>query len=79
MEAKALEKAKDIVDYIAFMITEFSLKHGLSMKQSFDYMYNYGAIESLDEFYDVEHCENPNITLEVIQDICTQNGGRLYT
>jgi hypothetical protein len=77
MDAKVLDKAKDIADYIAFMITEFSLKHRLSMKQSFDYMYNHGAIESLDEFYDVEHCENPNITLNVIQDICKRSGGGL--
>jgi hypothetical protein len=59
------------------MVTEFSLKHGLSMKQSFNYLYNYGAIEFLDEFYDVEHCENPNITLDVIQDICRRKGGEL--
>jgi hypothetical protein len=77
METKTLEKVKDIVDYIAFMITEFSLKHGLSMKESFNYLYNYGAIEFLDKHYEVEHCENPNITLDVIQDICRRNGGEL--
>ncbi|GHT43664.1 hypothetical protein FACS1894181_03330 [Bacteroidia bacterium] len=77
MEAEALDKAKDVVDYIAFMINEFSLKHELSAKQSFDYLYRYGGIEFLDEFYDIEHCENPNLTLEAIQDICSQNGGIL--
>jgi hypothetical protein len=59
------------------MVTEFSLKHEMSMTQSFNYMYDHGAIEFLDEFYDVEHCENPNITLGVIQDICRRNGGEL--
>ncbi|MDR3267476.1 MAG: DUF3791 domain-containing protein [Tannerella sp.] len=77
MESIALEKARNIIDYIAFMITEFSLRHKLSMKQSFDYLYHYGGIEFLDEFYDVEHCENPNLTLDAIQDICAQNGGKL--
>ncbi|GHT65168.1 hypothetical protein FACS189451_12880 [Bacteroidia bacterium] len=78
MEPKALDKAKDVVDYIAFIINEFSLKNRLSMKQSFNYLYQYGGIEFLDEFYDIEHCENPNLTLKAIQDICTQNGGTLY-
>jgi hypothetical protein len=77
METRTLDKSEDIVDYIAFMVTEFSLKHEMSMTQSFNYMYNHGAIEFLDEFYDVEHCENPNITLRVIQDICRRNGGEL--
>ncbi|MDR1865720.1 MAG: DUF3791 domain-containing protein [Bacteroidales bacterium] len=57
------------------MINEFSLKNHLSMKQSFNYLYRYGGIEFLYEFYDVEHCENPNLTLKAIQDICTRNGG----
>ncbi|MDR3308741.1 MAG: DUF3791 domain-containing protein [Tannerella sp.] len=77
MDARTLDRAREVVDYIAFMITEFSLKHGISMKQSFNYLYEHGAIEFLDEFYDVEHCENPNITLRVIQDICIKNGGTI--
>jgi hypothetical protein len=77
MDAKVLDKAKDIADYIAFIITEFSLKHRLSMKQSFDYMYNHGAIEFLDRHYEVEHCENPIITLDIIQRICKRSGGGL--
>jgi hypothetical protein len=77
MESRTFEKAKDIVDYIAFMITEFSLKHGLSAKQSFDYLYNHGAIDFLDKHYEVEHCENPLITLDTIQRICRRSGGEL--
>lgn len=78
MESKALNNTKDIVDYIAFIINEFSLKNSLSMKQSFNYLYRYGGIEFLNEFYDIEHCENPNLTVKAIQDICVQNGGTLH-
>jgi hypothetical protein len=78
MEPEALNRAKDVVDYIAFIINEFSLKNSLSMKQSFNYLYRYGGIDFLNEFYDVEHCENPNLTLDAVQDICAQNGGELY-
>ncbi|GHT25542.1 hypothetical protein AGMMS4957_20520 [Bacteroidia bacterium] len=77
MESKALNKAKDVVDYIAFMINEFSLEYNLSMKQSFNYLYQYGGIEFLDEFYDVEHCENPNLTVDALQHICKRSGGEL--
>ncbi|MDR0790118.1 MAG: DUF3791 domain-containing protein [Bacteroidales bacterium] len=77
MELNALSKSKNVIDYIAFIINEFSLKNSLSMKQSFNYLYRYGGIEFLDEFYDVEHCENPNLTLEALQHICKRNGGAL--
>jgi hypothetical protein len=78
MESNKLDKAKDIVDYIAFIVNDFSLKYGISAKQSFNYLFRYGGIVFLDEFYDVEHCENPNLTLKAIQDICAQNGGTIY-
>ncbi|MDR3265979.1 MAG: DUF3791 domain-containing protein [Tannerella sp.] len=77
MENTALSKAKDTIDYIAFMVTEFSLKHHLSMIQSFDYLRRYGGIEFLDRHYEVEHCENPVITLDTLQRICKRSGGAL--
>jgi hypothetical protein len=77
MESKTLNKAKNVVDYIAFMINEFSLKYDLSMKQSFNYLYRYGGIEFLDKHYEVEHCENPILTLESLQHICKRSGGEL--
>ncbi|MDR2970758.1 MAG: DUF3791 domain-containing protein [Bacteroidales bacterium] len=77
MDKKTLNEAKDVVDYIAFMINEFAAQHQLSMTQSFDYLNCYGGIEFLDEFYDVEHCENPLITLDTLQRICGREGGNL--
>jgi hypothetical protein len=77
METDTLDKAKDIVDYIAFMITEFSLKYKIPVTQSFDYLYRYGGIEFLDKHYEVEHCENPNLTLKALQHICKRSGGGL--
>jgi hypothetical protein len=77
MKTSTLDKSRDIVDYIAFMVTEFSLKHKLSMKQSFDYLYRYGGIDFLDKHYEVEHCENPLLTLDTLQNICKRKGGHL--
>jgi hypothetical protein len=74
---KTLNKAKNEIDYIAFMVNEFALQHKLSMKESYNYLNNYGGVEFLDEFYDVEHCENPLITLQTLQKICNMEGGRL--
>jgi hypothetical protein len=40
-------------------------------------MYRYGAIEFLNKHYEVEHCENPALTLETIQRICKRKGGEV--
>jgi len=77
MTAKALKKSHDVIDYIAFMINEFALRYKLSMQQAFNYLKTYGGIAFLDEFYDIEHCENPKITLDSLQTICVGAGGRL--
>jgi len=74
---KTLDKAKDVIDYIAFMVNEFALQHKLSMKESFNYLNNYGGIKFLDKHYEVEHCENPLITLDTLQRICGKEGGSL--
>ncbi|MDR1592675.1 MAG: DUF3791 domain-containing protein [Prevotellaceae bacterium] len=77
MNSKKLEKAADVIDYIAFMINDFAEKHNLSMRQSFDYLYKYGGLAFLDRHYAVEHVENPLITLDSLQRICEREGGNL--
>jgi hypothetical protein len=77
MDAPTLEKTRDVVDYLAFMVNEFALKHGLSATQSFEYLKQYGGVGFLDKHYEVEHCENPLITLQSLQRICNREGGRL--
>ena len=77
MVESTLEKTRNVVDYLAFMVNEFALRHKLSATQSFEYLKQYGGIGFLDEFYDVEHCENPNITLNALQVICSNEGGNL--
>ena len=77
MTEQTWEKTRDIIDYLAFIVNEFALKHSLSITQSFEYLKQYGGIKFLDDFYDVEHCENPNITLNSLQTICSKEGGYL--
>lgn len=77
MKSEALYKTKDVVDYIAFIINEFSSKFDIPVQQAFNYLYRHGGIEFLDRHYEVEHCDNPLITLDTLQHICKQRGGEL--
>ena len=77
MDVPTLEQTRDVVDYLAFMVNEFALKNKLSATQSFEYLRIYGGLGFLDDFYDIEHCENPDITLISLQAICSREGGSL--
>jgi len=77
MNARKLNKARDVIDYIAFIVNDFAEKHNLTARQSFDYLHQYGGITFLGKFYEVEHCENPAITLRSLQRICSRHGGNL--
>ena len=74
---RTLDEEKDVVDYIAFMVNEFALQYKLSMKESYNYLNSYGGVEFLDKHYEIEHCENPLITLNALQRICYREGGHL--
>ena len=77
MDAQVIEKTRDVVDYIAFMVSEFAVRYQISMIQSFDYLNRYGGIKYLDRHYEVEHCENPLITLQSLKRVCSREGGGL--
>jgi len=77
MNTQKVNEARDVVDYIAFMVNEFAMQHKFTPAESYNYLNCYGAIKFLDEFYDVVHCENPLITLQTLQNICNREGGDL--
>jgi len=77
MNAKTLNKTKNVVDYIAFIVNNFAEHHNLTIRQSFDYLNQYGGLNFLDKHYEFEHCENPLITLQTLQRICSREGGKI--
>lgn len=69
------EKKK--VSYIIACISEFARKHNLSLKEAFQFLFHYKAIDFLKEHYDIEHTLSFDDVLEDMEIICQKNGGIL--
>ncbi len=71
------QRIKNVIDYTTFIIDIFAQESKLSMKEAHNYLRTYGGLSFLRTHYEVEHCENPEYTLQALKKICQRNGGRL--
>jgi len=63
------------IEYVNMIIFEFASSYKLPVKQAYSYLKQYGGIGFLNEFYDVEHTENPYYTVRTLLNICRNHGG----
>lgn len=67
----------DKINYIIALITEFAQRHQLSTQQAYLYLKKYKGLEFVDEFYDVEHTQSFENSVEDITFYCHRMGGQL--
>ena len=65
------------IEYINMIIFEFARSFKMPVKKAYTYLKQYGGIDFLDEFYDVEHTENPYYTVHTLLKVCRNHGGNL--
>lgn len=70
------EKRKQI-NYAVVCVIEFAKKHNLSIKDAFQFLFQYKAIEFIKENYEIEHTLSLDDALEDMMLICQNNGGYL--
>ena len=66
-----------LIDYAVTCINDFGDAHNLPYAEAFRYLSQYGALDFLEEFYEVEHTLPQQDVLEDMSAICRQNGGVL--
>lgn len=64
-------------DYAVSCVSEFALRHNLTQKEAFRFLYQYGAITFLKEDYEIEHTLSYDDVMDDMLSICRQNGGVL--
>lgn len=72
-----MENEKDKIEYIVFIVDDFAKKHGLSAKESFNYLDRFKAIDFLERKYKIAHTLSFSEMLENIAEFCRKNGGTL--
>ena len=65
------------IEYINMIIFEFARSFKIPVNKAHNYLNQYGGIDFLNEFYDVEHTENPYYTVHTLLRVCSNNGGTL--
>lgn len=65
------------INYTVACVSEFAHEHNITVKEAFQFLFEYKAIEFLKENYDVEHTLSLDETLSDMLMICKKNGGML--
>lgn len=65
------------INYVVVCVNEFARRHNLKIKDAFQFLFQYKAIEFLKENYDIEHTLSLDDALDDMLMICRKNGGIL--
>lgn len=65
------------IPFINLCIREFARRFDLTRQAAYEYLHAYQGIEFLIEFYDVEHLQSVEETLDDLVVLCGKNGGHL--
>ena len=65
------------INYTVVCVNEFAHRHNLNIKEAFQFLLQYKAIEFLKENYDIEHTLSLDDALDDMLIICKKNGGML--
>ncbi len=75
--AKAMFATKDISDYMIVCIFEFARQKGLSPREAYLYLSNWGGLEFLETCYPAEHTLSIDDAVEDLTLYCMRNGGKI--
>lgn len=72
---KAVSKYE--IPYLTACIQAFGRRFAMTRQEAFRYLHKYKGLVFLIEFYDVEHLQSMNDTINDLLIICQRNGGSL--
>ncbi|MBQ8096450.1 MAG: DUF3791 domain-containing protein [Prevotella sp.] len=77
MAAEELRETKNRINYTVMIVRDFGEAHHLTPRQAHNYLRRYKAVDYLDEYYDVEHTLSHADTINSLNIISRQHGGRI--
>lgn len=67
---------RNIIAYVVACVSEFARATNMSQRSAFRYLYDYGGIDFLIEFYDVEHTLSLDDAVDDLKTVAYRMGGR---
>lgn len=65
------------IPFIHLCIREFAKRFNLTRQAAYEYLCKHNGLSFLIEFYDVEHLQSIDETLDDLVIMCAKNGGQL--
>ena len=75
-ESMAREE-RNIIGYTVGLVSEFALRFGIRPRQAYAYMKRYKGMEHFHNYYGILHTQSFSDTVEVLAQVCQNNGGGL--
>lgn len=68
---------RNIIGYTVGLVSEFALRFGVRPRQAYAYLKRYKGMEHLQRHYGVLHTQSFPDTVDVLAQVCRNNGGGL--
>ena len=65
------------ISWMVACVSEFARSHAVSVKTAFQFLFRYGGIQFLEEYYEAEHLLSFEDTMEDLIRVCENSGGVL--
>ena len=76
-QALAKMNVRDIREYLVIFIGEFAHHHHLNVRQTYQYLRQYKALDFLEQQYEVAHTMGFEYMVNAMTEYCKRNGGYL--
>ena len=77
MRGKCMSEQKKIINFTVACVNEFAKRYNITVKEAFQYLFQFKGIEFLKENYEVEHLMSVDAVVEDLFILCKRNGGML--
>lgn len=68
---------RDRIEYLVIFIGEFAQQHQMNIRQTYQYLRQYKALDFLEQQYDIAHTMSFPYMVNAMTDYCKKNGGYL--
>jgi len=68
---------RNVFGYVVALISEFAACYGIRPRQAYAYLKRFKGLDHLHEHYAILHTQSFPDTIEVLTQVCANNGGQL--
>lgn len=76
-EKNMVREERNIIGYTVALVSEFALHFSIRPRQAYAYLKRYKGMEHLQRHYGVLHTQSFPDTVDVLAQVCQNNGGGL--